>query len=111
MLSQTQSDQSCLSLNRKHTGCDLLAWALCSFQAWANPQSAPSKGLWLQAEIEMERAQKAEAAQKEAAQAQAQHAGSDEENDDAWVMRQRAKDEWKDDHPTGWGNSKLRPTA
>lgn len=35
--------------------------------------------------------------------------GSDEE--DADLERQRAWDDWKDEHPSGYGNSKLRPTA
>lgn len=35
--------------------------------------------------------------------------GSDDE--DADLERQRAWDDWKDEHPTGYGNSKLRPTA
>ena len=34
----------------------------------------------------------------------------DSDDDDA-LNKQRAMDDWKDDHPFGAGNSKLRPTA
>ncbi len=53
-----------------------------------------------------------EAQQKEAAAAahKAAHEDSDEESD-AKVDKQRAWDDWKDENPSGWGNSKLRPTA
>jgi immunoglobulin-binding protein 1 len=36
---------------------------------------------------------------------------SDDEDDEDAVYKQRSKDDWKDDNPRGWGNSKLRPTA
>jgi immunoglobulin-binding protein 1 len=38
--------------------------------------------------------------------------GDDSEEDDEYddkVYRQRAMDDWKDDNPRGWGNSKLKP--
>lgn len=38
-------------------------------------------------------------------------AGSDDEYDDARVYEQRAKDDYNDANPRGWGNSKLRPCA
>lgn len=31
---------------------------------------------------------------------------ADEEDDDEEVYRKRAWDDWKDDHPRGWGNRK-----
>ena len=61
----------------------------------------------LQADIEIRQAQEASARQAAAAQ----QAPDLDEDSDAWVQRQRAKDDWKDEHPTGWGNSKLRPCA
>ncbi len=64
----------------------------------------------LQGMIELQKMQ--EAQQKEAAAAahKAAHEDSDEESD-AKVDKQRAWDDWKDENPSGWGNSKLRPTA
>lgn len=59
----------------------------------------------MQADIEIERAQKAAVSQA------ADKGPESDEDSDAWVQRQRAKDDWKDEHPTGWGNSKLRPCA
>lgn len=44
------------------------------------------------------------------AEARRAQAGSDEDDDEA-IFKARAMDDWKDDHPTGYGNSKLRPTA
>lgn len=34
-----------------------------------------------------------------------------DEADDEDLNHQRALDDWKDDHPVGYGNSKLRPCA
>jgi hypothetical protein len=60
----------------------------------------------------------AEARAREAAEAKAKAAKekaeaerrSDDEDDDE-VAKARAWDEFKDDNPYGWGNSKLRPCA
>lgn len=38
-------------------------------------------------------------------------ANESDEDGDAKVDKQRAMDDWKDDNPRGWGNSKLRPTS
>jgi hypothetical protein len=62
-------------------------------------------------DIEAARAREAsgrEAARGAAAAAAAAGARSDDE-DDAAVAKARAADEWRDDNPRGWGNSKLRP--
>lgn len=34
-----------------------------------------------------------------------------DEQEDEKLMQQRSLDDWKDEHPTGYGNSKLRPCA
>ena len=57
--------------------------------------------------VELQRMQQREAA---SASRQVPPDDSDDESD-AKVDKQRAKDDWKDANPTGWGNSKLRPTA
>jgi len=36
---------------------------------------------------------------------------SKDEEDDEATWQHRALDDWKDEHPTGYGNSKLRPCA
>lgn len=70
----------------------------------------PTVSVEQQGMIELQRMQ--EAQQKEAAAAayKAAHEDSDEDSD-AKVDKQRAWDDWKDENPSGWGNSKLRPTA
>ena len=35
----------------------------------------------------------------------------EDEDADEVVFKARAKDDWNDEHPSGYGNSKLRPTA
>ncbi|KAK9838083.1 hypothetical protein WJX84_009718 [Apatococcus fuscideae] len=91
--------------------------------ALQNPRAAVQEGVFhpshqlptisieQQGLIEMGVLQQQEAAAQAAQQHQASqvHAGSDDE--DAGLERQRAWDDWKDEHPTGYGNSKLRPTA
>ena len=53
-----------------------------------------------------------QAQQREAAAAASKTIDKDSEDDnDAQVDKQRAMDDWKDENPRGWGNSKLRPTA
>ena len=57
--------------------------------------------------VELQRMQ-----QREAASASLEVAPDDSDDEsDAKVDKQRAMDDWKDANPTGWGNSKLRPTA
>lgn len=63
-----------------------------------------------QADIEVDRARQAQVVQQQQQAKEAASALSDEE-DEEQVMRQRAKDDYRDTHPTGWGNSKLRPCA
>ena len=66
-----------------------------------------------QGEIEIRQAREREVQQKEAQAAKAAAAAearSDDE-DDAAVAKQRAWDDFTDDNPRGWGNSKLRPCA
>lgn len=66
-----------------------------------------------QGAIELRQAQERQAAHDAAAAAAAPAAAgrrSDDEDDDE-VGRSRAWDDWKDDNPRGWGNSKLRPCA
>ena len=76
------------------------------------PHMTFSCGACLQAEIEMAQAREAEESSRQAEQQRRQaEADEGDEASDAAVMRARAMDEWKDDHPRGYGNSKLRPTA
>ena len=64
----------------------------------------------LQGVIEMQKMQQAQ--QRDAAAAARKSNDVDSEEDsDAQVDKQRQMDDWKDDNPRGWGNSKLRPTA
>ena len=35
----------------------------------------------------------------------------EEEQENVKLWRQRAMDDWKDDNPRGWGNSKLKPCS
>ena len=64
---------------------------------------------FLQGLVEMQKMQQAQ--QREAAAASRSTADESDEDSDAKVGKQRAMDNWKDDNPRGWGNSKLRPTA
>lgn len=64
----------------------------------------------MQAEIEIAMAQRAAESQARAEAKRAQAAAEDKYGE-AETERQRAWDDWKDDHPYGSGNSKLRPTA
>ncbi|KAK9799724.1 hypothetical protein WJX73_004547 [Symbiochloris irregularis] len=70
----------------------------------------PTRTLAQQAQIEMERAQHAQAYQQAQAEARTRGALSDED-DEEQVVRQRHMDDYLDEHPRGWGNSKLRPCA
>lgn len=66
-----------------------------------------------QGEIELRQAREREGRQKEAEaarQAAAAELGSDE-LEEAELAKQRAWDDFADDNPRGWGNSKLRPCA
>jgi immunoglobulin-binding protein 1 len=60
-----------------------------------------------QQRIEAEKAQKV-AAEKAARGRKGDDSEEDDEYDDK-VYRQRAMDDWKDDNPRGWGNSKMKP--
>ncbi len=64
----------------------------------------------LQGMIELQRMQEAQQKETAAAAYKAAHEDSDEDSD-AKIDKQRAWDDWKDENPSGWGNSKLRPTA
>ncbi|KAF8069647.1 TAP46 [Scenedesmus sp. PABB004] len=66
-----------------------------------------------QGAIELAEARAREAATREAEAARAAAAAgrrSDDEDEEE-LARTRAMDDWKDDNPRGWGNSKLRPCA
>lgn len=64
----------------------------------------------LQGMIELQKVQASQQKEAAAAAYRAAHEDSDEDSD-AKVDKQRAWDDWKDENPSGWGNSKLRPTA
>ena len=51
------------------------------------------------------------AAAAAAAKAADPHGDGLEEDGGPRLAAARAMDDWKDDHPRGYGNSKLRPTA
>jgi len=70
----------------------------------------PTRTLSEQAHIEMDDAKRREEVERTAQQARAAHQaalGSDEDEEE--VMRQRAKDDWRDVNPKGAGNSKSKP--
>jgi hypothetical protein len=53
----------------------------------------------------------AEEAKREAQRARELAAKTADEREEGELQEQRKWDDWKDDHPTGYGNSKLRPCA
>ena len=67
-------------------------------------------GLQELAEIEMAdamRRSEAQASGEAERQRKAEELGSDEDEDE--LQRQRAFDDFKDDNPRGWGNSRTKP--
>lgn len=50
-------------------------------------------------------------AQRAAAEEARKAAQGEEDAEDEALQLQRALDDWKDEHPAGYGNSKLRPCA
>lgn len=56
-----------------------------------------------------EERERAAAAARAARGRAADDAEAEEVDDDAAIARARAMDDWKDDNPRGWGNSRLRP--
>lgn len=90
----------------------------CTMSACANPLCSLGRRhsclnficCWLQGLVEMQKMQQTQ--HREAAAVASRSTGIEsEEDDDAKVDKQRAMDDWKNDNPKGWGNSKLRPTA
>ncbi|KAL6771215.1 hypothetical protein ACKKBF_B34395 [Auxenochlorella protothecoides x Auxenochlorella symbiontica] len=63
----------------------------------------------LEARAAAQRAQREEEAARERARAEAGRRSDDEDDDAAAKQKERSMDDWKDDNPRGWGNSKLRP--
>ncbi len=60
----------------------------------------------------MAQAREAEESSRQAKQQRRQvEADEGDEASDEAVRKAWAMDDWKDDHPSGYGNSKLRPTA
>ena len=64
-----------------------------------------------QADAEVAEAQARAALQAERDRERTRMEESDEFEDEAALAKQRRWDDWKDEHPFGEGNSKLRPTA
>lgn len=66
-----------------------------------------------QGDIEVRQMREREAKQKasEAAQKAAGAEARSDDEDEAELAKQRAWDDFADDNPRGWGNSKLRPCA
>jgi hypothetical protein len=64
-----------------------------------------------QGAIELAREREARQAQVAAAEASRKAAQTADEADEEEVARSRAWDDFTDDNPRGWGNSKLRPCA
>ena len=95
--------------------CDLHGpWRVCLYLQVLRPgHILPTLTVEQQGEIELRQAREREAAQKQAEAAKAAAAAdarSDDEDEEA-LAKQRAWDDWTDDNPRGWGNSKLRPCA
>jgi hypothetical protein len=59
--------------------------------------------------LEREAKQREVEAEKAAARAAKEDRAEDESEEE--LQKQRAWDDWKDDHPFGSGNSRLRPCA
>ena len=91
---------------REQVSVDAQLWSVVCKPCSILSQKTTKSSVLVQADIEIRQAQEAAARQ-----AEAEKQTESDEDSDAWTQRQRAKDEWKDDHPTGWGNSKLRPCA
>ncbi|KAL3146049.1 hypothetical protein ABBQ38_015401 [Trebouxia sp. C0009 RCD-2024] len=70
----------------------------------------PTVSVEQQGAIELQKMQQAQQREATAAASKSQDQDS-EEDSDAQVDKQRQMDDWNDDNPSGWGNSKLRPTA
>lgn len=64
-----------------------------------------------QADWEIADAIKRDKQQKEAEQQKQSSAVDEDADNDEELEKQRAWDDWKDDHPYGYGNSRLRPCA
>lgn len=85
----------------------------CALQVLRPGHILPTMTVEQQGDIEIAQMREREAAQKEADAAKAvaaAEARSDDE-DEAALAKQRAWDDFSDDNPRGWGNSKLRPCA
>lgn len=63
-----------------------------------------------QAEWEMREAIKQKESREATRESEGQEGKTDSDNEED-LDKQRAWDDWKDDHPYGYGNSKLRPCA
>ena len=70
----------------------------------------PTVSIEQQAEIELKQAIEQQRRHLAVEQA-ANHDQESTDADDEEIYRQRAWDDWKDEHPRGYGNSKLRPCA
>eukprot|EP00891_Asterochloris_glomerata_P008622 jgi/Astpho2/8622/fgenesh1_pg.00126_%23_34_t len=70
----------------------------------------PTISVEQQGDMEIAAMLEREAREKQAAGKRKEVDPDDEETDEQ-MAKLRAEDDWKDDHPFGWGNSKLRPTA
>lgn len=77
----------------------------CAAQVFRPGHILPTMSIEELAEQEVAEAMEREAAEREAQQ----HAKELDSDDEESVRQQRAKDDWKDANPRGWGNSKLRP--
>lgn len=91
-------------------GC---VWLLVCLQVLRPSHILPTLTVEQQGEVELREARERDAAAKATQQAEAAAAAgrrSDDEDEDA-LAKQRAWDDWADDNPRGWGNSKLRPCA
>lgn len=85
-------------------------WLLCCWKQLKLLELLECITVIPQGVIEMQKMQQAQQREAAAAASKANDVDS-EEDSDAQVDKQRQMDDWKDDNPSGWGNSKLRPTA
>lgn len=90
--------------------CGCCSWL---WQVFRPSHILPTLTVEQQGEIELSEARQREAQQQQAdaARAAARAELCSDDEDEQELARQRAQDDFKDDNPRGWGNSKLRPCA
>lgn len=88
-----------------------LKLVLNSKQVFRPSHILPKYTVEQQAEWEMADAMNRDKQQKEAERQIENSEANEDPDDDEELGKQRVWDDWKDDHPYGYGNSRLRPCA